>query len=157
MGSRIFWILMVVVALFAGAATQPRNWLFSWGEESRSERAIEAAAEARAERSIESRFDRMQVVGSNGERIDVSPETRRELGHAVRRLVAAESELALARIGDEGDVKEARSRRDAARAEVERLKEEIDTRDELSERDRDLVRQQIRENIRETVRTAVGN
>ena len=157
MASRLFWIFLVIAALVGGMAVQQGGWLFDWGHDAHVDRSIDTAVDARVDRSIEQRFDRMHVVGSNGQAIDVSPQTKRALGEAVRRLVAAETQLALAHIGDGDDVDGARSQRDAARAEVERLKGEIDRQEDLSERDRDLIREQIRQSVRETVRAAVGN
>ena len=156
MGGRIFWILLTGLALIAGAALQG-SMIFDWDGESRTERATEAAVETRVERAVEGRRSRLEVVGSDGRTIDVSPETKRELGRAVGRLAAAEADLALLRIrdGDETALREARSRSGAARAEVERLKGQIDSEKQLSERDRHAIRTQIRQEIRETIRSAV--
>ena len=150
--SRIFWVLLAGVALVAGAATQGKL-LFGWGDD----RADEAAIEARVERAVEGRVERMEVVQADGRTIDVRPETKRELGHAVKRLVSAEAELALARLTDESDaaVRQTRARRDAARADVDRLKAQIEREEQLSKAGRDALRTQIRENVRRSVREAI--
>lgn len=151
--SRIFWVLMVAIALVAGAATQG-NLLFGWGDD---ERAVEKAVEERVERAVEGRVERMEVVGADGRAIPVSPRTKEQLGEAVKSLVSAEAALALARITDDGEpaLAEARARRDAARADVERLKAEIDREEKLSRADRDALRARIRDDVRQSVREAV--
>ena len=151
--SRIFWVLMVVIALFAGAAMQG-NLFFGWGDD---ERANEKAVEERVERAVEGRVARMEVVGKDGRTIHVSRETKEQLAQAVKRLVSAEAALALAKITDEGEpaLAQAQARRDSARAEVERLKAEIDREENLSRAERDAVRDQIREDVRRSVREAV--
>ena len=156
MASRIFWILMVGVALIGGAAMQG-GLIFDWSDDHRVERATEARVEARVDNAVDQHFDRMRVVGSDGRTIDVSPQTKRELGGAVRRLVAAEAELALLRIDGDNDaaMREARSRSESARADVERLKAQLEREKQLSERDRDAVRTQIQQEIRESVRSAI--
>ena len=160
--SRIFWISLAVIALVAGMAVQGRGWLFSWSDDARVERSTERAIESRIDRAVD-RSVGIEVIGSDGKEIDVPAETKRALAAAIRRLVAAEAELALARVRDEGasSVKEATTRRDAARAEVDRLKNEVERRERVSKNEedvvRDQVRQQVREDIRETIRGAVGN
>ena len=160
--SRIFWILMVVLALVAGTLFQARDFVFAWVGDTAVEARVEQAIETGVADAVESSFDRMQVVDSDGRAIEVAPQTKRDLGDAVRRLASAEADLAIMRVRGSDDaaaVQEARSRRDAARNDVERLKAEIERQDELSAPDRDAVRQQIqqevRSSIRETVRSAV--
>jgi hypothetical protein len=152
MGSRLFWIMLTGVALVAGAALQG-NMLFDWGEDAKRHKIVEA----RADRAVDERLDRMEVVDSQGRTIKVSADTKKELGHAVKRLAAAEAELAMLRIkdGDEADIRAARRRSEAAHAEVDRLKAQIDREEQLPDRDRQAVRDQIREEVRETVRSAV--
>lgn len=152
MGSRLFWIMLTGVALVAGAALQG-NMLFDMSDDLKREKIVEA----RVDRAVDERLVGMKVVDSEGRTIDVSPDTKKELGHAVKRLVAAEAELALLRIkdGDEADIRTAHRRSEAARAEVDRLKAQIDREEQLSDRDRQAVRDQIREEVRETVRSAV--
>jgi hypothetical protein len=159
MASRMFWIFLVVVALVAGTLFQGRDLIFGLAGDAAVEARIDRAVEGRVERAVESSFERMHVVGSDGRTIDVALRTKRELGDAVRRLASAEVELAMIRGSDEAAARGAQSRRDAARADVERLKNEIEQQDGRSAADRDLIRQQIqqevRSSIRETVRTAV--
>ena len=152
--SRIFWVMMVGIALVAGAATQG-NLLFGWGGD--DERATEKAVEERVERAVEGRVERMEVVGEDGRTIPVSRQTKEQLGKAVKRLIAAEAELALARITDDGEpaLAEAQARRDEARADVERLKAQIDSEKQMSRAERDALRTRIREDVRESVRDAV--
>lgn len=151
--SRIFWVLMVAIALVAGAATQG-NLLFGWGDD---EPPSEKAIEARVERAVEGRVARIDVVGKDGRTIPVSPHTKEQLGEAVKRLVSAEAQLALARIKDDGEpaLAEAQARRDAARAEVDGLKAQIDREEKLSKADRDALRARSRDDVRESVREAV--
>jgi hypothetical protein len=159
--SRMFWILLVAAALVAGTLFQGRDVIFGWAGDAAVEARVEQAIEGRVERAVESSFDRMHVVDSSGRTIDVAPQTKRQLGDAVRRLASAETELAMLRIGDSGEAaaRDARSRRDAAKADVERLKDEIERQDEISAPDRDLIRkqiqQQVRSSVRETVRSAI--
>jgi hypothetical protein len=152
MGSRLFWIMLTGVALVAGAALQG-NMLFDMSDDLKREKIVEA----RVDRAVDERLVGMKVVDSEGRTIAVSPDTKKELGHAVKRLVAAEAELALLRIkdGDEADIRTAHRRSEASRAEVDRLKAQIDREEQLSDRDRQAVRDQIREEVRETVRSAV--
>lgn len=160
--SRIFWILMVVLALVAGTLFQARDLVFAWAGDTAVEARVEQAIETRVEDAVESSVERMQIIDSDGRAIEVAPQTKRDLGDAVRRLAGAEAELALMRVRGNDDaaaLREARSRRDAAKSDVERLQAEIERQDELSAPDRDAVRQQIqqdvRSSIRETVRSAV--
>lgn len=144
--SRIFWIFMAVLALVGGIAVKERDLIFSWGDDAARGRAIEARI-----------FDHMEVRGSDGRSIDVAPETKRAMGDAIGRLVSAETELALAKVrhADEGEMRQASAERAAARAEVERLKAEIDRQKQLSESDRNLVREQIQQKIRDDIRASV--
>ncbi len=163
MFSRIMWGFAAVFALVAGMAIQDGDRLFDWSDDhevsSRSERSIDA----RVEHAIDGSFDKMKVVGSDGEEVEVPPETKRAMAAAVGELVKAEADLALARIGDGSDKEEqnARARRDNARAEVERLKAEIKKFERSASREGDALREQIRrevrEDVRETVREAVEN
>ena len=161
MASRMFWIVLVAVALVGGTLFQGRDLIFGLAGDTAVEARVDRSIEGRVERAVESRFERMHVVGSDGRTIDVAPQTKRELGDAVRRLASAEAELAMIRIRDSGEAAalDARSRRDTAKADVQRLKAEIERPDELSGADRDRIRQQIqhqvRSSVRETVRSAV--
>jgi len=75
--SRIFWIGIAGIAIVAGMIMQNGRSILSWGDSphhARSQR-IESRVDAAIDRSV----DRMQVVGSDGEAIDVSPEAKRVL------------------------------------------------------------------------------
>lgn len=159
MASRLFWIFLTGVAIVAGLAVQQRDLLFGWDSDAVTDRGIEA----RIDRSIDRSLDRIQVMGSDGKSIDVAPETKRALGDAVGRLVSAETQLALVKLrhSDDAEIRQAISSRDAERAEVDRLKDQIDREKQLSDGDRDVVRdqiqQRIRDDIRESIRSAVRN
>jgi hypothetical protein len=101
----------------------------------------------------------MEVVGSDGQKIEVSPETKRELAGAVGRLVKAETDLAFLRVrdGGDGEVTAAQADRDRAKADVDRLQAQIEQRKEVMDGQADAIREQIRADVRETVRDAVGN
>lgn len=155
--SRIFWVLLAGVAFIGGLAVQG-NAIFSLGDD--ADNAREQAIEQRVESAIESRFeDHMTVVGADGEAIDISPQTKRELGRAVGRLAAAKTQAALlrARGADDHEIAAAELRSEKASAEVDRLKAEIDRQEALSQSDRDALRTQIREEIRDAVRSTVRN
>ena len=159
MASRLFWIFLTGVAIVAGFAVQRRDVLFGWHSDAATDRRIEA----RIDRSIDRNFDHIQVTGSDGKTIDVASETKRALGDAVGQLVSAETQLALVKLrhSSEAEVRQATASRDAARAEVDRLKDQIDREKPLSDGDRDVVRdqiqQKIRDDIRESIRSAVRN
>lgn len=155
--SRIFWIGIAGIAIVAGMIIQNGRGILSWGDgsdHSRSQR-IESRVDAAIDRSV----DRMQIVGSDGEEIDVPAEAKRALADAVGRLVKAETELALLRVreADKKEIEAATVRRDRARAEVETLKSHIERQKALSDGKRDAIRDQIRDDIRDTVRGAGSN
>ena len=155
--SRIFWVGLAGLALVTGMILQDGGRMFHWADRhtdvaARTERAIEAGVE----RAVAGGVEKMQVVGSDGQEMDVTPETKRALADAVGRLVKAETNLAMLRVRDAGDkeMQAAQLRRDQARTEVETLKAAIDGQ---GQGNRDAIREQIRADIRETVRDAVGN
>ena len=157
--SRIFWIGIAGLALVGGIIMQSGGGIFSWGDAADHQRSMAERIEARVDRSIDRSFDKMQVVDSSGEEIDVPAETKRALADAVSRLVKAETDLAMLRIrdGSNAEIDAANVRRDKARADVETLKDRIDRQKELTEDRRDVIRDQIRDDVRETVRDAVRN
>lgn len=161
--SRIFWISVAGIALIAGMAVQERDWQFGWTDRTDISAEAERKIGEKVERAVERSFDGMQVVSSDGQEIDVPSRTKRDLADAVGRLVKAETDLALARIGedDREAVREASARRDVARADVDRLKGEIKAMERSGQMDPDAVsdeiRREIREDIRATVRDAVQN
>jgi hypothetical protein len=157
--SRIFWIGLAGLALLGGMAWQGGHGIISWGDDADHGRSIEQKIEARVDRAVDRSFDHITVVHSDGKKIDVPPETKRAMGEAVGRLVKAETDLALLRIrdGSDKDVGAAIARRDQAKADIDRLKNQIEQRKQLTEDSRDALREQIRADVRETVREAVRN
>ena len=155
--SRIFWVGIAGVALVTGMILQDGGRVFHWADSHsdvsvRTERAIEASVD----RAVAGSVEHMQVVDSDGQEMDVTPETKQALAAAVGRLVKAETNLAMLRVRDAGDkeMQAAQLRRDQARTEVETLKAAIDGQDQTN---RDVIREQIRADVRAAVRDAVGN
>ena len=121
MASRIFWFLIAGCALIGGMALQDGGTIFSWGDTADDSRSVEQRIEARVDRAIDESFDKMEVVDSKGEEVEVSAETKRALAEGVSRLVKAEAELAVLQIrdGTAEQIEEARIDRDRANADVE--------------------------------------
>jgi len=155
--SRIFWILLAGAAFVGGIAMHERDSWFGWTDDSAVERSAEASFGTRVDRAVDRSFAKVEVIGSNGKAIDVPTATKQELAAAVRRLVAAEADLAFTRVRHESEaaVQEATTRRDAARSDVERLKGEIERREQLSGSDGDFVREQVRQKIRDDINATV--
>mgnify|MGYP003578047865 CR=1 FL=1 len=154
--SRILWISAAGIALIAGVALQDGNWLFGWDDRHQMSEK-ERVEDSRIDRAIDRSFDKMQVTGSDGQDIDVPVETKRELANAVSRLVKAEADLALLRIGDGSDkeIEEAEDRIDDARADIERAKAQIKNVERAATVEHDTLREEIQREIREDVRAAV--
>jgi len=153
--SRIFWVGIAGLALVTGMVLQGDNWLF--GSSDRAiDIGIDRAVDRTVDRAVDRSVDHLQVVGSDGQQIAVPPDTKRAMAEAVGRLVKAEADHAVLRIGDasENEMQASNTRRVAARAEVDRLKEEIERQDEGSDEAtvRDEVRREIRDEIREAAR-----
>jgi hypothetical protein len=164
--SRIFWVGIAGFALVAGMVLQDGGSIFSWGDRSIDasiDRTVDRSVDRAVDRAVDRSVDHLQVVGPDGDQIAVSPQTKRDLAEAVGRLVKAEADLAVLRIGDADtpELHATRARRDHARGEVDRLKAEIKQQEQLEavQRNavRDQVRQEIREEVRDTVRDAVRN
>jgi hypothetical protein len=155
--SRLLWIGIAGAALIAGIALQDGNSMFGWSHNSHVSAKTERSIDARVERTIEGSFDKMQVVGSDGREVDVPAETKRALANAVGRLVKAEADMAIARVGDDDEeaVREASARRDQARREVDRLKAEIKGYERAAQGENGALHEQIRREIREDVRDTV--
>jgi hypothetical protein len=155
--SRLLWVGVAGIALIAGIALQDGDSIFSWSHDSDIAAKSGRAVDKQVERAIEGSFDKMQVTGSDGQEIDVPAETKRAMAEAVGRLVKAEADIAIARVGedDEEAVREATARRDRARADVDRLKAEIKGIEKAAQSDDDALREQIRREIREDVRDTV--
>lgn len=162
MFSRIMWISIAGIALVAGIALQDGGSIFRWHDEAH-ELADSHRSDSRVDRAIDRSFDKMQVTGADGEEIEVPAKTKRAMADAVGRLVKAEADLAMARIGedDERAMKAAAARRDQARADIDRLKAEIKDFERAAQSEDDALREEIRREIRaevrDSVRDAVGN
>ena len=159
MASRLFWILVAGLALIGGIVLQDGNSIFSWGEDADQSRTIEQRIEAGVDRAVERSVDKMQVVDSSGEQINVPAETKQALAEAVGRLVKSEAELAVLQVKDSGteEIEAATIRRDQARAEVETLKSRIEGQKALADERRQAARDEIRTEVREQIREAVRN
>ena len=151
--SRILWIGLTGIALIAGIALQDGPGIFSWDHG--ADRSVAERVDAAIDRGI----DKMQVTGSDGEEIDVPPETKRALADAIGRLVKTETELAMLRFrdGSKEDIAAADARRDQTKAEVEAIKDRIEGQNALADERRAELREQIRVDVRESVRRAVKN
>ena len=124
--SRIFWVGVAGIALIAGMALQDGPRIISWDHD---EPPVHKASsiDEKVDRALDRSFDKMHVTDADGEEIDVPAKTKRAMADAVGRLVKAEADLAMARIGedDQEAMKAASARRDKARADIDRLKAEI--------------------------------
>lgn len=161
--SRILWVGVAGIAIVAGMAMQDGDRIFSWGDEREASAKSEHVIEAGVQRAIDGSFDKMQVVGTDGEEIDVPAETKRAMAEAVGELVKAEADLALARVGEDDPdaVREASARRVEARAKVDRLKAEIKGFERAAQTEHralaEEIQREVREDVKETVREAVRN
>jgi hypothetical protein len=155
--SRIFWISLAGIALIGGMILQDGGSVFSWGDHREVSAKAERAIEDRVEHAIDRSFDKMEVMGSDGQEVDVPAETKRAMADAVGRLVKAEANLAVARATDSSDeeMKAARTQRDKARAEVDRLEVQIRSLDRAASSESDALREQIRREVREDIRASV--
>lgn len=156
--SRILWVGVAGAALVAGMVLQDGDRMFSWADDQTGISAkTERMIEARVERAVDRSIDRMEVEGTDGRRVDVSPETKRALVDAIGRLVKAEADLQILKVRDGSDeaLQAAEASRDQARAEVETLKGQIEQQKGTSEQVREQIRADIREDVRATVRDAV--
>ena len=111
------------------------------------------------DRAIDESVDKMEVVDSEGQEVDISTETKRALAEGVSRLVKAEAELAVLQIrdGTAEQIEAATVERDKAKADVETLKAKIEGQKDLDDEGRQAAQDQIRTEVRETVREAVRN
>ena len=160
--SRIFWVGVAGIALIAGMALQDGPRIISWDHD---EPPVHKASsiDEKVDRALDRSFDKMHVTDADGEEIDVPAKTKRAMADAVGRLVKAEADLAMARIGedDQEAMKPASARRDKARADIDRLKAEIKEFERAAQGEdealREEIRSEIRAEVRDSVRDAVGN
>lgn len=155
--SRIFWIGVAGIALIAGIAVQDGDSILSWGDRHDMSVQRDRSIDAKVDRAIDRSFDRMHVVGSDGQEVEVPAQTKRAMADAVGRLVKAEADLAMARIGedDRQALQAAQDSRTQARADIDRLKAEIRDFERAAQTENDALREQIRQEIREDVRQSV--
>lgn len=155
--SRIFWVGLAGLALVIGMVIQDGDRMLAWGHDTEFGQDTERAIVAGIERSVTGSFDKMQVIDSEGREIDVPPQTRREFGVAVGRLVKAETDLAVLKIrdGSDQDMRAAEASRDGAKAEVDRLKAAIKGEEQPAAVDQNAIRDQVRSEIREEIRTEI--
>ena len=155
--SRILWISVAGIALLAGIAFQDGGRFLSWDDGPEPSRKSERTVEAQIDRAIDRSFDKMSVTGSDGQEIEMPAETKRELAGAVSRLVKAEADLAMLRIGDASDeeLKSARDRIADARADIDRVKAQIKKAEQAATIDGEALSEQIRSEVREDVRASL--
>ena len=135
--------------------------IFSWGDHRDISAKTERSIEDRIDHAIDRSFDKMEVRNGDGHEIDVPAETKRAMASAVAELVKAETDLAVAKVSESSaeELNAARARREKARANVDRLEDQIRSLERASPSERDALREQIKrevqEDVRETVREAV--
>jgi hypothetical protein len=153
--SRIFWIGIAGIALVGGIILQGGSGIISWGDDADHRRSVAQRIETRVDAAIDRSFDKMEVVGSDGEKIEVPAETKRALAGAVGELVKAQTDRAMLKVRDasEQEIDAADARVDRARADVDRLKDQIEQQKDAAQDQREA----IRDEVRQTVREAVGN
>lgn len=156
--SRIFWVGIAGLALVTGMVLQGDFGLLGFGDRAIDTR-IDRTVDRTVDRAVDRSVDHLRVVGADGRQVTISPDTKRALVEAVGRLAKAEADHAVLRIGDAGEeeMRTATARRAEARAEVDRLKAEIERQEEAAATDRDAIRDEVRREIRDSVREAVRN
>jgi len=159
--SRVFWVGIAGVALVIGMVLQD-GWIFDSVErelavEQTVDAKVDRIVDAEVQRAVDGGFDRLEVVGTDGREIDVPAQTKRALAEAVGRLVKAQADLAILRISDAGEdeIRAANAMRDQARADVDRLKAQINDLEQASRLEQDAVRQQIQREVRDEIRTEI--
>lgn len=155
--SRLFWIGLAGLALIGGMVLQSGGGIFSWGDHREISAKVDESIEDRVDRAIDRSFDKMEVMGSDGQEVDIPAETKRAMADAVGRLVKAEASLALVKATDGSDEELAavQTQRNKARADVDRLESQIRALDRAASGDSDATREQIKREVREDVRASV--
>lgn len=153
--SRIFWFSVAGIALIAGMVFQG-NSIFGWHDRAHEMRDSHRA-DAKIDRIIDRSFEKMQVIGSDGQEVEVPAETKREMAGAVSRLVKAEADLALARMGDdeEDEIQSAEARIADARADIDRAKARIKSAERAARSEHDALAEEIKREVREDVRASI--
>lgn len=154
--SRILWISVAGIALVAGMVVQGGS-IFGWDDRAHVSLRADQSFDSKIDRVIDRSFDKMEVTDAEGRKVEVSAETKRDLAGAVSRLVKAEADLAMLRIGDgsEREIESARDRIADARADIDRAKAQIKSAERAATIERDALREQIQQEVREDVRAAV--
>ena len=158
MAGRLAWVLAGGAAIVGGMMIQDGD-MFSFSDERQIDRQIDREVDHEVDQEVDEAIAEA-TAAPDGRRIIVDGrsatdrEAVRAMTDAVAELVKAETALAAAQIGDNDDPAEvagARAQRDRARAEVERLKAQIEAKDG-SEAARAAIREQVRGEVREAVR-----
>ena len=74
--SRLFWVGIAGVALIAGIALQDGDWIFGSpdrGVDVGIDRAVDRTVDRDVDRAVDGIAETMQLVGTDGPDIDVSP------------------------------------------------------------------------------------
>ena len=131
--------------------------IFSWGDHRDISAKTERSIEDRIDHAIDRSFDKMEVRNGDGHEIDVPAETKRAMASAVAELVKAETDLAVAKVSESSaeELNAARARREKARANVDRLEDQIRSLERASPSERDALREQIRREVQEDVSASV--
>ena len=153
--SRIFWVVLAGAALVGGMWIQDGG-ILHWASDREIAASTEHAIEQRVERAVERGVDRMKIVDAAGHEVEVTEDAKRALADAVGRLVEAEVALAMLGVRDAEarELAAANARRDQARAEVDRLKEQVALQ-QHAVGDRAAVREQIQREVREDIRASI--
>lgn len=150
MAGRLAWVLAGGAAIVGGMMIQDGD-MFSFEDDRQIDRKVDREVDREVDTAI---AEARAVRGETRIVVDGRPVSDRQavraMTDAVAGLVKAEAALAAAQIGDNDDPDEvagARAQRDRARAEVERLKAQLEER-EGNEAVRDQVRSEVREAVR---------
>lgn len=147
MAGRLAYAAVVGSALLGGMALQG-----DLNFNDRESRHIDRAVDRSVDRSVDRTVDRaVERSVARDERVRRS-ETRRAMSAAIAELARAEGSLIALKVDEQTPaavIKQAEDRRNAARAEVDRLADEA----KADSADRDALRQTIRDSVRDAVRS----